>query len=113
MESIISYFGTYKPAADDREQPPSFVGTQVISSARGHRDLWQGHRCPFTEALRKYAIPAPVISGLIFSTSQNPASWVPESSNLLRRDDHEAISARTYSPLRRPLAPARRCCVIA
>ena len=46
MESIISYFGTYKPAADGAVA--SFKFEYLYSRFRGHRDLpWQSHRCPF------------------------------------------------------------------
>ena len=47
MESIISYFGTYKPAADGAVASFKFEYLCTLRF-RGHRDLpWQGHRCPF------------------------------------------------------------------
>ena len=66
MESIISYFGTYKPAADGAVASFKFeylctLGFAAIVIFLGRAIVAR------SEALRKYAIPAPVISGLIFS----------------------------------------------
>ena len=66
MESIISYFGTYKPAADGAVASFKFeylctLGFAAIVIFLGRAIVAR------SETLRKYAIPAPVISGLIFS----------------------------------------------
>lgn len=66
METILSYFGTYAPAADGAIASFKFeyltsLGFAAIVIFLGRALV--GH----SRLLRKYAIPAPVISGLIFS----------------------------------------------
>ncbi len=66
MESIISYFGTYTPAADGASASFQFeylctLGFAAIVIFAGRAIV--AHSAP----LRKYAIPAPVVSGIIFS----------------------------------------------
>lgn len=66
MEKILSYFGTFTPAADGAINSFKFeylttlgVAAVVIFAGR----FLVSH----SKLLRKYAIPAPVVSGLIFS----------------------------------------------
>lgn len=66
MEKIMSYFGTYAPAADGAIQSFKFeylttlgIAALVIFAGRGI--------VSHSKVLRKYAIPAPVVSGIIFS----------------------------------------------
>ena len=66
MESIISYFGTYTPAADGAIASFKFeylctLGFAAIVIFLGRAIV------AHSAALRKYAIPAPVVSGIIFS----------------------------------------------
>lgn len=66
MESIIKYFGTYTPAADGALASFKFeylctLGFAAIVIFLGRAIV--AHSKP----LRKYAIPAPVVSGIIFS----------------------------------------------
>lgn len=66
MEGIIKYFGTYTPAADGALASFKFeylctLGFAAIVIFLGRAII--AHSAP----LRKYAIPAPVISGIIFS----------------------------------------------
>ena len=66
MESIISYFGTYTPAADGASASFQFeylctLGFAAIVIFAGRAIV--AHSAP----LRRYAIPAPVVSGIIFS----------------------------------------------
>lgn len=66
MESILSYFGTYKPAADGAIASFKFeylctLGFAAIVIFLGRAIVAR------SAALRKYAIPAPVVSGIIFS----------------------------------------------
>lgn len=66
MESIISYFGTFKPAADGAIASFKFeylctLGFAAIVIFLGRAIVAR------SAALRKYAIPAPVVSGIIFS----------------------------------------------
>ena len=66
MESIISYFGNYTPAADGAIASFKFeylctLGFAAIVIFCGRAIVAR------SAALRKFAIPAPVISGLIFS----------------------------------------------
>lgn len=66
MEHILSYFGTYTPGADGAISSFKFeyltslgIAALVIFAGRA----MVGH----SKALRKYAIPAPVVAGLLFS----------------------------------------------
>lgn len=66
MESIIKYFGTYTPAADGALASFKFeylctLGFAAIVIFLGRAIV--AHSAP----LRKYAIPAPVVSGILFS----------------------------------------------
>ncbi|MCI8511249.1 MAG: sodium:glutamate symporter [Lachnospiraceae bacterium] len=66
MESILSYFGTFKPAADGAIASFKFeylctLGFAAIVIFAGRAIVAR------SAALRKYAIPAPVVSGIIFS----------------------------------------------
>ena len=66
MENIISYFGTYTPAADGAIAGFKFeylctLGFAAIVIFAGRTII------AHSAALRKYAIPAPVVSGIIFS----------------------------------------------
>ena len=66
MENIISYFGTYTPAADGAIAGFKFeylctLGFAAIVIFAGRAIV------AHAAALRKYAIPAPVVSGIIFS----------------------------------------------
>ena len=66
MENIISYFGTYTPAADGAIAGFKFeylctLGFAAIVIFAGRAIV------AHSAALRKYAIPAPVVSGIIFS----------------------------------------------
>ena len=66
MENIISYFGTYTPAADGAIAGFKFeylctLGFAAIVIFVGRAIV------AHSSALRKYAIPAPVVSGIIFS----------------------------------------------
>lgn len=66
METILSYFGTYTPAADGAISAFKFeylttLGLAALVIFAGRAIVSRSKR------LRKYAIPAPVISGLIFS----------------------------------------------
>ena len=66
MESIISYFGNYTPAADGAIATFKFeylctLGFAAIVIFCGRAIVAR------SAALRKYAIPAPVVSGIIFS----------------------------------------------
>ena len=66
MENIISYFGTYTPAADGAIAGFKFeylctLGFAAIVIFVGRAII------AHSAALRKYAIPAPVVSGIIFS----------------------------------------------
>lgn len=66
MENIISYFGTYTPAADGAIAGFKFeylctLGFAAIVIFAGRAII------AHSAALRKYAIPAPVVSGIIFS----------------------------------------------
>ena len=66
MENIISYFGTYTPAADGAIAGFKFeylctLGFAAIVIFAGRAII------AHSAALRKYVIPAPVVSGIIFS----------------------------------------------
>ena len=66
MENIISYFGTYTPGADGAIAGFKFeylctLGFAPIVIFAGRAII------AHSAALRKYAIPAPVVSGIIFS----------------------------------------------
>lgn len=66
MEKILSYFGVYTPAADGAIASFKFeylttLGLAAIVIFAGRAII------SHSKLLRKYAIPAPVISGLIFS----------------------------------------------
>lgn len=66
MENIISYFGTFTPAADGAIASFKFeylctLGFAAIVIFCGRAIV------AHSAALRKYAIPAPVVSGIIFS----------------------------------------------
>ena len=66
MEAILSYFGTYTPAADGAIASFKFeylttLGFAAIVIFVGRWII--AHSAP----LRKYAIPAPVVSGLLLS----------------------------------------------
>ena len=66
MENIISYFGTFTPAADGTIASFKFeylctLGFAAIVIFCGRAIVAR------SAALRKYAIPAPVVSGIIFS----------------------------------------------
>ena len=66
MENIISYFGTFTPAADGAIASFKFeylctLGFAAIVNFCGRAIV------AHSAALRKYAIPAPVVSGIIFS----------------------------------------------
>ena len=66
MENILSYFGTYTPAADGAIAGFQFeyltsLGFAAIVIFLGRFII--DHSTP----LRKFAIPAPVVSGLLFS----------------------------------------------
>lgn len=66
METILSYFGTYTPGADGALATFKFEYLTTLGFAAivifGGRAL-----VAHSSLLRKYAIPAPVVSGLIFS----------------------------------------------
>lgn len=66
MEAILSYFGTYTPAADGAMASFKFeylttLGFAAIVIFAGRAII------AHSALLRKYAIPAPVVSGIIFS----------------------------------------------
>ena len=66
LEHILSYFGTYTPAADGAVAAFNFEYLTTLGFAA--IVIFLGRAIVSRSALlRKYAIPAPVISGLIFS----------------------------------------------
>ena len=66
LEHILSYFGTYTPAADGAAAAFKFEYLTTLGFAA--IVIFLGRAIVSRSALlRKYAIPAPVISGLIFS----------------------------------------------
>lgn len=66
MEKIMSYFGTYAPAADGAIQ--SFKFEYLTTLGLAAFVIFAGRAIiSHSKLLRKYAIPAPVISGIIFS----------------------------------------------
>ena len=102
MENIISYFGTYTPAADGAIANFKFeylctLGFAAIVIFLGRAIV------AHSAALRKYAIPAPVVSGIIFSLliSAILHQGCRNRRNLLRRDDHEGSLPELILPLRR------------
>ena len=93
MESIISYFGTYKPAADGAVASFKFeylctLGFAAIVIFLGRAIVAR------SETLRKYAIPAPVLDHRILHQGCR------NRRNLLRRDDHEGSLPELILPLR-------------
>lgn len=68
MEAILSYFGTYTPAADGAMASFKFEYLTTLGFAA--IVIFAGRAIVAHSALlRKYAIPAPVVSGIIFSIS--------------------------------------------
>ncbi len=66
MEHILSYFGTYTPAADGAVA--SFKFEYLCSLGFAAIVIFMGRwMVAHSGALRKFAIPAPVVSGLLFS----------------------------------------------
>jgi len=66
MEKILSYFGTYTPAADGAISSFKFEYLSALGFAA--IVIFLGRAIVrHSKLLRKYAIPAPVVSGLIFS----------------------------------------------
>ena len=66
MEHILSYFGTYTPAADGAVA--SFKFEYLCSLGFAAIVIFAGRwMVAHSSALRKFAIPAPVVSGLLFS----------------------------------------------
>lgn len=66
MEKIMSYFGTYAPAADGVIQSFKFEYLTTLGFAA--LVIFAGRAIvSHSKLLRKYAIPAPVVSGIIFS----------------------------------------------
>lgn len=66
MEAILSYFGTYTPAADGAMASFKFEYLTTLGFAA--IVIFAGRAIVAHSALlRKYAIPAPVVSGIIFS----------------------------------------------
>lgn len=66
MEKIMSYFGTYAPAADGAIQSFKFEYLTTLGIAA--LVIFAGRAIvSHSKLLRKYAIPAPVVSGIIFS----------------------------------------------
>ena len=66
MADIISYFGTYTPAADGAAA--SFKFEYLCTLGFAAIVIFLGRAIVARSApLRKYAIPAPVVSGIIFS----------------------------------------------
>ncbi len=66
MDSILSYFGTFKPAADGamatfKVEYLTTLGIAALVIFAGRFIVSK------SSALRKYAIPAPVVAGIIFS----------------------------------------------
>ena len=97
MESIISYFGTYKPAADGAVASFKFeylctLGFAAIVIFLGRAIVAR------SEALRKYAIAAPVISDLLDHRILHQGCR--NRRNLLRRGDHEGSLPELILPLR-------------
>jgi ESS family glutamate:Na+ symporter len=66
METILSYFGTYTPAADGAIASFKFEYLTALGFAAFVIFLGRA-MVKHSRLLRKYAIPAPVVSGLIFS----------------------------------------------
>ena len=66
MEHILSYFGTYTPAADGAVA--SFKFEYLCSLGFAAIVIFMGRwMVAHSSALKKFAIPAPVVSGLLFS----------------------------------------------
>ena len=66
MEQILSYFGTYTPAADG--DVASFKFEYLCSLGFAAIVIFLGRwMVAHSSALKKFAIPAPVVSGLLFS----------------------------------------------
>ena len=66
MEKILSYFGTFTPAADGAINSFKFEYLTTLGVAAAV--IFAGRALvSHSKLLRKYAIPAPVVSGLIFS----------------------------------------------
>lgn len=66
MEHILSYFGTYTPAADGAVA--SFKFEYLCSLGFAAIVIFMGRwLVAHSSALKKFAIPAPVVSGLLFS----------------------------------------------
>ena len=66
MEQILSYFGTYTPAADGAVA--SFKFEYLCSLGFAAIVIFLGRwMVAHSSALKKFAIPAPVVSGLLFS----------------------------------------------
>ena len=78
LEHIMGYFGTYTPAADGAIATFQFEYLTTLGFAA--IVIFLGRAIVAHSALlRKYAIPAPVISGIIFLLLYL-SSRVPESS---------------------------------
>ena len=95
MENIISYFGTYTPAADGAIANFKFeylctLGFAAIVIFLGRAIV------AHSAALRKYAIPAPVVSGIIFSLVISAIKMTG------------TVSISFERPLPEPLLPLRR-----
>ena len=66
VEKILSYFGTYTPAADGAAA--SFKVEYLTSLGIAALVIFLGHALvSHSKLLRKFAIPAPVVSGLLVS----------------------------------------------
>ena len=66
MEQILSYFGTYTPAADGAVA--SFKFEYLCSLGFAAIVIFLGRwMVAHSSTLKKFAIPAPVVSGLLFS----------------------------------------------
>lgn len=66
MENILSYFGTYTPAADGAIAGFQFEYLTSLALPPSSSS-WGGSPSTTPTPLRKFAIPAPVVSGLLFS----------------------------------------------
>ena len=88
MNKLISYFGTFTPGADGAVGAFQFeyltsLGFAALVIFAGRAIVRRSH------VLRKFAIPAPVISGLLFSVliaifKAKPSIFIDLSSVFLR-----------------------------
>ena len=84
MEAILSYFGTYTPAADGAVASFKFEYLTTLGFAA--IVIFAGRAIVAHSALlRKYAIPAPVVSGIIFSIIVSSKAQELSASPLIRK----------------------------